>query len=173
MAEARTPAFEASSSGLLRWGGREVRCALGRSGVLSPDLKREGDGATPLGTWPMRQVFWRPDRLALPETALPSIPIDRNLGWCDDPREALYNRLVILPFPARHERLWREDELYDLIVVLGFNDDPPIPDRGSAIFLHVAQADYSPTEGCIACARDDLLALLAEAKRGDVLRIAE
>jgi len=78
---------------------------------------------------------------------------------------------VILPYPAGHERLWREDHVYDLIVALGYNDDPILPGRGSAIFLHVARPDYSPTEGCVACARDDLLALLAAATPGDVLEI--
>ena len=94
------------------------------------------------------------------------------MGWCDDMGHPDYNRRVALPFPASHERLWREDHVYDLIVVLGYNDDPVIPEKGSAIFLHLAREDFSPTEGCIACARDDLLALLCGAKPGDALRIS-
>jgi L,D-peptidoglycan transpeptidase YkuD (ErfK/YbiS/YcfS/YnhG family) len=93
------------------------------------------------------------------------------MGWCDDPMDVEYNRQVRLPFHARHEILWREDGVYDLIVELGFNDDPVIPGRGSAIFLHVARADYAPTEGCVACALPDLLELLAAAKEGDTLGI--
>ena len=171
MAEIRIPAFEAASQGRLRWDGRDIRCALGRGGVVGADLKREGDGATPLGDWPMRQLFWRPDRLEKPVTQLPVIALRPDMGWCDDPAHADYNRQVALPFPASHEKLWREDHVYDLVVVLGYNDDPVIAGRGSAIFLHLARDDFSPTEGCVACARDDLLDLLSAAKSGDALRI--
>ena len=163
--------FVADSTGRLRWPGGEARCALGRSGVTPPESKREGDGATPLGAWPMRCVYWRPDRLARPQSGLPVELLIAEAGWCDDAADAFYNRPVILPYPAGHEKLWREDHVYDLIVALGYNDDPILPGRGSAIFLHVARPDYSPTEGCVACARDDLLALLAAAKPGDVLEI--
>jgi L,D-peptidoglycan transpeptidase YkuD (ErfK/YbiS/YcfS/YnhG family) len=119
----------------------------------------------------MRCVYWRPDRLARPQSGLPVELLVAEAGWCDDPADVFYNRRVILPYPAGHEKLWREDHLYDLIVALGYNDDPVLPGRGSAIFLHVARPDYSPTEGCVACARDDLLVLLAAAKPGDVLEI--
>jgi len=167
---ANTP-FRADSSGILRWPGGEARCALGKSGVTPAESKREGDGATPLGVWPMRQVFWRGDRLARPATGLPIDALIPEAGWCDDPSSPLYNFSVALPFPLSHEKLWREDTVYDVIVVLGYNDDPPAPGKGSAIFLHVAHPDYSPTEGCVACARADLLALLASAKLGDTLAI--
>jgi L,D-peptidoglycan transpeptidase YkuD (ErfK/YbiS/YcfS/YnhG family) len=171
MAEIRIPAFEATSRGKLRWPGHEARCALGRSGVVIAGSKREGDGATPMGDWPMRQVFWRPDRLEQPVTQLPVIALRPDMGWCDDPAHPDYNRQVVLPFPAPHEKLWREDGVYDLIVVLGYNDDPVIAGKGSAIFLHIAREDFSPTEGCVACSRDDLLALLRAAKPADVLRV--
>jgi len=163
--------FIANSAGILRWPGGQARCALGKSGVTPTESKREGDGATPLGVWPMRQVFWREDRLARPATGLPIDALIPEAGWCDDPSSPLYNFPVALPFPLSHEKLWREDDVYDLIVALGYNDDPILPGRGSAIFLHVARPDYSPTEGCVACARDDLLVLLAAAKPGDVLEI--
>ena len=164
--------FNAESGGILRWPGGMARCALGRSGVTPSELKREGDGASPLGVWPMRQVFYRPDRLKRPETALPADPMIPEAGWCDDPASLFYNRPVMLPFAASHEKLWREDHVYDLLVVLGHNDDPPIAGLGSAIFLHLAREDYSPTEGCVACALPDLLALLAAARPGDALEIA-
>jgi L,D-peptidoglycan transpeptidase YkuD (ErfK/YbiS/YcfS/YnhG family) len=172
MAEIRTPAFEATSQGRLRWNGHDFRCALGRGGVIAADRKREGDGATPLGDSPMRQVFWRPDRLEKPLTQLPVIALRPDMGWCDDPAHPDYNRQVVLPFPGSHERLWREDHVYDLIVVLGYNDEPAIPGNGSAIFLHLAREDFSPTEGCVACARDDLLDLLRAANSGDALRVS-
>lgn len=171
MPENRTPAFEATSEGKLRWRGREVRCALGRNGVKHAQSKQEGDGATPLGLWPMREVFWRPDRLSRPETELPAIALTQDMGWCDDPRNGEYNKLVHLPFAASHEKLWRDDHVYDLIVVLGYNDQPVIPGKGSAIFLHLARPDFSPTEGCIACELRDLLDLLKAAKPNDALAI--
>ena len=122
--------FNAESSGILRWPGGEARCALGRSGVTPARDKVEGDGASPLGLWPMRQVFWRADRLARPDTALPADPLLREAGWCDDPASLLYNCPVLLPFEASHERLWRDDHVYDVIVVLGYNDDPIIARQG-------------------------------------------
>ena len=141
--------------------GRHFRCAMGRGGCVR--AKREGDGATPIGAWPMRRLLYRPDRLpAAPETGLPVAPLSPTDGWCDDPADATnYNRPVTLPFSGSHEVLWRTDGLYDLIVVLGHNDAPPVPGAGSAIFLHCARPDYAPTEGCVALARPDLLAALA------------
>jgi L,D-peptidoglycan transpeptidase YkuD (ErfK/YbiS/YcfS/YnhG family) len=100
----------------------------------------------------------------VPATKLPVAPLSPDDGWCDDPADPLYNRPVRLPYGGcREERMWRSDGLYDVVVVLGHNDDPVIPNMGSAVFLHVASADYRPTQGCIALARPDLLAILAEA----------
>jgi L,D-peptidoglycan transpeptidase YkuD (ErfK/YbiS/YcfS/YnhG family) len=166
------PAFTARANGWLEFGGRTVRSALGRSGVIAAADKREGDGATPLGDWPIRRVLYRPDRGPPPITALPLQPITPDDGWCDAPDDPAYNRPVLLPYPASAERLWRDDDLYDRVVVLAHNDDPPVPGLGSCIFLHVARPGYGPTEGCIALAREDLDALLALARPGDVLRVA-
>jgi L,D-peptidoglycan transpeptidase YkuD (ErfK/YbiS/YcfS/YnhG family) len=139
---------------------RVFNCALGKGGV-SPD-KREGDGATPLGSFELRQAFYRPDREAQPKTNLNLHALTPEDGWCDDPASGDYNKQVRLPYAQRHERLWREDRLYDLIVVVGYNDAPVVPGRGSAIFLHLAREDYAPTEGCIAFKREDLLTILAK-----------
>ena len=147
--------------GILQFGGLQFRCALGKGGVRSEADKREGDGATPLGRYPIRQVFYRADRLSPPETRLPLQALTPQDGWCDDPADPAYNRFVTLPCAASHEKLWREDHVYDVIAVLGHNDDPPVPGLGSAIFLHVARPEYSGTEGCVALALPDLLALLA------------
>jgi L,D-peptidoglycan transpeptidase YkuD (ErfK/YbiS/YcfS/YnhG family) len=146
------------------WNGRQLRCAVGRSGFSV--AKQEGDGATPIGAWPMRQLLWREDRLPRPATDLPVRAIAREDGWCDDPGDPAYNQPVRLPFAARHERLWRRDRVYDLIVPLGYNDDPIAPRRGSAIFLHVARQSYEPTEGCVALSRADLLNVLSGARPG-------
>lgn len=148
---------------------RGVKCALGKSGLSR--AKREGDGATPVGRFALRRLLYRADRLSAPATGLPMAAIEPGDGWCDDPASPDYNRQVRLPIEASHEHLWRLDGLYDLIVVLGHNDDPVMPGAGSAIFLHVASADYAPTEGCVAVARDDLIGLLADCKPGDELVI--
>jgi L,D-peptidoglycan transpeptidase YkuD (ErfK/YbiS/YcfS/YnhG family) len=123
--------------------------------------KQEGDGATPRGVLPLLRVLYRADRLAPPRCAVPLEPIGPDEGWCDDPADAAYNRPVKLPYPARHEELWRGDALYDVVGVLGWNVAPVVRGAGSAIFLHVASGDYAPTAGCIALALPDLQACLA------------
>ncbi len=143
------------------FGARRWRCAIGPAGVSAD--KREGDGATPVGGFALRRVLYRPDRLARPETGLPVAALRPEDGWCDDPDDAAYNRPVRLPYAASHERLWRDDGIYDVIVVLGYNDEPPVAGRGSAVFLHVARPDYGPTAGCVALALADLLTVLREA----------
>lgn len=165
--------FTAYSDGRLQLGGREVPCALGRGGVIAAADKREGDGATPLGAWRLRRVLYRADWVGAPVTPLPCSKIAKDDGWCDAPRDRAYNRQVKLPYPASCERMWREDRLYDLVCVLGHNDEPPVPGLGSAIFLHVARPDYGSTEGCIALARPDLQSLLAMAGAGDLLQVVE
>ena len=152
-------------SGVLRRGEAAFPCALGRSGVCGD--KREGDGATPLGEFPLRRVLYRADKISKPETALPVSPLDAADGWCDDPGDALYNCQVRLPHPGHCETLWREDGVYDLIVVLGHNDDPVVTGMGSAIFLHVAKPDLAATEGCVALTLPDLLEVLRAARPGD------
>jgi len=149
-------------TGLLSWddgdGHRSLACALGWGGVAVD--KREGDGATPVGRFALRRVLYRPDRVAAPATALPVAPIDPADGWCDDPTDPAYNRPVQLPYPTSHERMWRKDGLYDVVVVLGHNDDPVVPGQGSAVFLHCLRPDGGPTAGCVAVGREALLSLL-------------
>jgi L,D-peptidoglycan transpeptidase YkuD (ErfK/YbiS/YcfS/YnhG family) len=152
-------------------GGRTASCAIGRAGALPASAKHEGDGATPLGTWPLRRLFWRPDGQAEPSTQLETQAIQPDMGWCDDPASPAYNRLVVLPFTASHEKMWRDDHLYDLVIELGYNDSPPEPGRGSAIFLHLAHPDYRPTEGCVAVDRATFLDLARRARPGDTIRI--
>ena len=163
--------FNAYSDGFVAIGEREVPCALGPTGAIAAEDKREGDGATPLGVWPIRRVLYRPDRVPAPITELLVEPLRETDGWCDDPADPAYNRPVTLPYPASTERMWREDELYDIVVILGHNDDPPVPGMGSAIFLHCAKRRYPPTQGCVALAREDLEALLTMAGPGDALAI--
>lgn len=147
------------------------RCVLGKGGVKAAKDKREGDGASPLGVWRLKWVYYRPDRLARPRTALPTVPLSPEDGWCDAVEHPLYNQPVSLPFPASHERLWREDHAYDLIVVLNHNDGTPKRGLGSAIFWHLAQPDWRPTEGCIAVTQNTLEIVLARAVMGDQVEI--
>lgn len=145
--------------GLLHLGAQSFRAAIGQGGIRAD--KREGDGATPTGILALRRVLYRADRLAKPRCAVPVEPIAPDDGWCDDPAHPDYNRPVRLPHPARHEELWRADEVYDILGVLGWNDAPVQADRGSAIFLHLTRPDYAPTAGCVALNEPDLRAVLA------------
>lgn len=145
--------------GRLIFRGEIFRCALGKGGVRAD--KSEGDGATPTGLLPLRRLLYRADRVAAPETTLRREPIGPEDGWCDDPAHPDYNQQIRLPHPARHERLRRDDALYDVIVPLGWNDAPVVRGRGSAIFLHLARPDYAPTEGCVALSLLDLRRVLS------------
>ncbi|MGX9966355.1 L,D-transpeptidase family protein [Roseomonas sp. F4] len=154
------------AEGCFRFEGQVLRCALGKGGVVPATRKQEGDGATPAARMPLRRVFYRADRGPAPVCAVPVEPLDPADGWCDDPGDRAYNRPVRLPFGGRHEALWRADAVYDVIGVLGWNDDPVERGRGSAIFLHLARTDFSPTEGCVALELRDLRAVLARGLRG-------
>jgi L,D-peptidoglycan transpeptidase YkuD (ErfK/YbiS/YcfS/YnhG family) len=153
----------ASASGQLRTNGLVYDCTLGRTGTVNADEKREGDGASPLGRWRLKRVFYRSDRLARPKTNLPTVPLRANDGWCDAVDHPLYNRPISRPFAASHEALWRDDHAYDLIVEVAHNDAPVVPGLGSAIFMHVSHDDERATAGCVALAASDLLAILEQA----------
>ncbi len=149
----------ATAAGNFTIGTETYRAALGFGGVRTD--KREGDGVTPAGLLPLRSVLYRPDRVDAPRSAVPVRPLTPSDGWCDDIRDPAYNRAVQLPLDARAEALWRDDASYDIIGVLGWNDDPIVAGLGSAIFLHVARIDFAPTEGCIALHLEDLSHVLA------------
>jgi L,D-peptidoglycan transpeptidase YkuD (ErfK/YbiS/YcfS/YnhG family) len=148
---------------------RRWRCTVGAGGARED--KVEGDAATPVGTFALRRIYFRNDRLVLPKVQLPARPISKHDGWCDDPRSSSYNRLVRIPNEWSHEKMWRDDGLYDLVVVVGYNDDPPEGEWGSAIFLHIARDDMGPTEGCVAFARHDLLELVSLLTPQTTLRV--
>ncbi len=158
-----------ASEGVLRYGTHNYLCRLGRSGRKV--LKREGDGATPIGCWPIRGVFYRPDRLNRPPSRLPTHPLRPDWGWCDAPEDRNYNRLVTLPYAASAEVLWRDDPLYDLFLVIGYNDRPRQMGRGSAIFLHVAPPEKTPTAGCVGLALTDLQNLVKWLRPGEKILI--
>lgn len=156
--------------GRLLAGDLGLRCAIGAAGARVE--KREGDKASPAGVFPLREVFYRPDRVPPVQTALPCRALRPGDGWCDDPGKPEYNRPVTLPFAGSHEELWREDGLYDVIAVIGYNDAPPVPGLGSAIFLHVAAPDWGPTLGCVAVELPALIELLGRCGPGTTIEIA-
>jgi L,D-peptidoglycan transpeptidase YkuD (ErfK/YbiS/YcfS/YnhG family) len=149
------------AKGFLMAGGLKAPCALGRSGIGG--RKREGDGKTPEGQYRLVAVLYRPDRIRRPATKLPIMPIRPDMGWCDDPADLHYNREVRLPFAASHEELWRQDHVYDLVVILDYNLERPVRGAGSAIFLHLAKPGFTPTEGCVAVTLPTMRRLLAAA----------
>ncbi len=150
--------------------GHDVRrAALGRTGLRA--LKREGDGGTPLGRFPVRLVLYRADRGLRPRTQLPLRAIRDHDGWCDDPADRNYNQLVRLPSQRSAEGLMRADHLYDLVIVLGYNDVPRVRGKGSAIFIHLARPGLTPTDGCIALSRRDLTMLLAQLRSDSTIVI--
>ena len=158
-----------SAAGRLRFGTLDMPCTLGRGGVCAATDKREGDGWTPLGAWPLRGVLLRFGKAEPSAIRLPWRWVREGDGWSDDPADPAYNRPVHLPRRFSAESLLRGDDAYDVIVVLGHNDAPPMPGQGSAIFLHLSEG--RPTAGCIAIDRDDMLKLLPLLAPGDVVDI--
>lgn len=147
-----------ASTGRLLFGNRYLPCSLGRGGIRA--TKHEGDGATPRGNMQMHRLYFRPDRLRRPKSGLPTHALHPAMGWCDAPDDPNYNQLVSWPYQASAERLWRQDHIYDLFVVLGYNISPRKKFRGSAIFWHLAREDFSPTLGCIAIQKGEMIKLL-------------
>jgi L,D-peptidoglycan transpeptidase YkuD (ErfK/YbiS/YcfS/YnhG family) len=154
---------------VMDWGAGPRRCAVGPAGI--GHKKGEGDGMTPVGVFPLRRVFWRADRTEKPRTFLPERALQPNDGWCDFPGDPNYNKLVKHPYPVSAEHLWLDSHVYDIIVIVGFNDDPVVPGKGSAIFLHLAREAYPPTAGCVALTDHDLRAALAQFRPQDRLHI--
>ena len=151
--------FSATTRARLTYLDLDVPCSVGRGGTTQS--KKEGDECTPIGKWPLRRVFFRPDRLTKPTTKLPTVPITKRMGWSDDPSDNVnYNRLIETPYAFNHEVFWRTDNIYDVIVELGYNDLPPILGKGSAIFMHIVSQDFGPTAGCISLEKSSLLTLL-------------
>ena len=155
---------------ILHFNNHTYAIALGRSGVSAQ--RAEGDGSTPVGRFPLRRVFYNPERMGAPVSGLPVVAISRKDGWCDDAKSPQYNQLIKLPSPDSHEVLWREDALYDVLIEVGYNDDPAIPGKGSAIFIHV-MPESGYTEGCISLRKEDLLAIISGLTPDSTIEIQE
>lgn len=154
---------EKPSRGIFKFGNKNYPCALGKGGVATN--KREGDHKSPLGCFALRRIYYRYDKLERPlYSKVPMMALLKEDGWCDDPDDASYNKSVMLPYHASAEKLWRDDDLYDVLIVLGHNDAPVCPNKGSAVFIHVAEDldsdDYLGTEGCVSLKKSDLLEIL-------------
>ena len=153
----------------LIFAGKTYSCVVGRGGIGVKTS--EGGGVTPVGWYPLRSLRYRAELLRKPQTYLPSQPIFTQDGWCDDPTHSEYNRPIRRPFNASHEKLWRSDGLYNIIIILGFNDNPPVPGLGSAIFIHVKSPASYPTEGCVALSQNDLLDVLQKCSTNTFIHI--
>ena len=150
----------AVGAGTLTGFATTIAASFGRSGAIAAADKREGDGATPLGVWPVRAALLRPDRMAPPATRLPWRWLRIADGWSDDAADPAYNRPVSHPHRFSAEQLWRDDHAYDIIIILGHNDSPPRAGLGSAVFLHLARTNFSATAGCVSMTKSAMLRLL-------------
>jgi len=147
-------------------GDHEYRCSFGKNGITAD--KREGDGKTPIGKFSLREILIRPDKVVKNNLKYVSLPIQiikENDGWCDEPKDRNYNTQVDLDnfdHSISHEKLYRDDGLYNIVIVVGYNDAPVVPGKGSAIFIHVSRPEYTGTAGCIGFSESDLLKILAK-----------
>ena len=156
-------------SGYLKYKNFKYRCALGKAGV-NKKIK-EGDNITPKGVFKITKIYYRADKIKIIKTNIKKIKITKNMGWCDDPTSQFYNQQIKLPSKFRHEKLYRNDNLYDLIAVINYNTNPIIKNKGSAIFMHVSNNYYKKTKGCIALKKKHLIKILQEIKKNTKIKI--
>ena len=147
----------------------KVNCSIGKRGIRIK--KKEGDLITPKGSFKIKFLLFRKDRIKKIQTKLKKIKIKKNMGWCDDPRSIKYNKLVNLPFKYNCEKLYKKENIYDLILVLNYNMTPTRKNKGSAIFIHVARKEYKKTEGCIAIKKNHLLEILKKINKRTKVKI--
>ena len=145
-----------------------MKCAIGKKGIGYK--RKEGDLITPKGQFKIKLILYRKDRVKL-KTKLRKVAIQKNMVWCDDPRSQKYNQLVKLPFDYGYEKLYKKENIYDIVLVLNFNMNPTKKNKGSAIFIHIAKRNYKKTEGCVAIKKIQLLKLLKFLKRGSTVKI--
>jgi L,D-peptidoglycan transpeptidase YkuD (ErfK/YbiS/YcfS/YnhG family) len=158
-----------ATTGVLEWGGLRFACSLGRSGARW--RKREGDGASPKGTWLLRRLFYRADRLPPPRSGLKAQPLRSTDGWCETVGDRNYNRLVAIPYATAHETMKRADHLYDIVIETSHNERPRVQGHGSAVFFHLRRPDGGPTAGCIAVSLRDMRIILQHVGRKTRLKI--
>ena len=147
----------------------KIKCDVGKNSITK--YKQEGDLKTPSGIFKLKKIFYRKDRIKLFNTTLKKNYIKKNMGWCDDPKSEYYNREIKFPFNGSAEKLWRKDNMYDLIIVINYNIHPIVKNKGSAIFLHICKKSYAPTKGCIAINKKDMMNLIMHTKNSTRLII--
>ena len=147
----------------------KAKCAVGKRGISIK--KKEGDFITPKGTFKIREIFYRKDRVQNLITRIKKTVIRKNMGWCDDPKSKKYNKLIYFPFKHSAEKLYRRENIYDIILVLNFNMNPVKKNKGSAIFIHVAKKNFQPTQGCVALDKSELIKMVKSIKKNTVVNI--
>ncbi len=145
---------------ILTFKDNSYTCAIGKNGTTNE--KKEGDGCTPLGKYSLGRIYFRKDKVILPDLKIPTTIIDKNTGWCDDILSDDYNKVISFPFNYSAEKFYKSDDVYDILCVIEYNSNPIIKGKGSAIFMHVARDDYSGTEGCIALRKEHLITILSQ-----------
>jgi L,D-peptidoglycan transpeptidase YkuD (ErfK/YbiS/YcfS/YnhG family) len=156
-------------SGYLKYKNLKFRCALGKAGIKKKE--KEGDNITPKGIFKITRIYYRADKIKNITTSIKKVKIKKNIGWCDDTNSNFYNKEIKLPSKYSHEKLYRKDNLYDLVLVLNYNINPIIKNKGSAIFLHIAQDSYKKTKGCIALKKKHLILLISKIKKNIKIKI--
>ena len=146
-----------------------LRCSIGKRGISIK--KREGDKKTPKGEFKLKYILYRKDRIINITTKLKKIVIKKKMLWCDDPNSSYYNKIINYPSKYRAEKLWRNENIYDIIIVIDYNLNPVIKNKGSAIFLHIAKKKYQPTKGCIAVSKKNIKLLISKINKKTKLKI--
>jgi L,D-peptidoglycan transpeptidase YkuD (ErfK/YbiS/YcfS/YnhG family) len=157
-------------SGHLIYKNLKYRCAIGKAGIKKK--QKEGDNITPKGTFKITRVYYRSDKVKNISTSIKKIKINKNMGWCNDSKSPFYNREIKLPSKFSFEKLYRNDNLYDLLAVLNYNTNPVEKNKGSAIFIHIAKKRFKPTAGCIALQKKDLMNLMRVIKKNSKIKIS-
>ena len=147
-----------------------IKCAIGKRGIRKK--KEEGDFITPIGLHKINYILYRKDRIKKLDTILKKLPIKKNMGWCDDSRSKKYNKLIKTPFTYSYEKLFKKENIYDVILVLNYNMNPTKKNKGSAIFIHIAKKGYKSTEGCVAIKKNELIKLLKNIKKNTKVKIS-
>ena len=155
--------------GYLIYKNSKFRCSLGINGIKNK--KKEGDGITPKGIFKLKKIYYRNDKVKNIVTKVKKIKITKDMGWCDDPKSKYYNKLIRLPSKFGHEKLYRKDDIYNLIIVLDYNMNPVTKNKGSAIFIHLAKKNYKPTQGCMGLKQNDLIKLIKMIKKNQKIKI--
>lgn len=156
-------------SKFLYFNSYKLRCAIGKRGITT--LKKEGDNKTPKGTFSFKSIFYRKDRIHKLKTSLKKYVIKKDMGWCDDPSSQYYNKLIKYPFTGSTEKLWLTKKIYDVIILINYNLKPIIKNKGSAIFLHISNKNYTPTKGCVSVSKKDILFLIKKINKNTKLVI--